>query len=204
MKVLILLSSCLRAENRMSSSGNERLQQYKDGLIAFFKYIDWFRFHNMTIVLTDNTCTEYHPELKELVPPDVAYNCVINNLGIRNKGVGLIGQWINCIDIIKQYEYVIHYEPRQILLNLEFFKRFIEDPISLFTINPGSGTFNTGLIAIESRLLVDYINSCDLERMNRNYISIEDHLFQFMKDKPYKITDKMNLLWLDGDKLHSW
>lgn len=202
MTTLILLCSCVRASNRMSSSTNVRIDQYKKGLELFFSYYEWFVEHNMDILITDNSCTNYLDELKSYIPDSIKYRCLENNKGTINKGSGVIGQWSDCIDIIKEYDYIIHFEPRQLLQGINFFQEFIDCKMSQFTINPVSNTFNTGLFAIESNLLLSYIETCDLKYFDNNFICIENHLYDFMKDKEYKIVDKMNVIWIDGNNEH--
>ena len=74
------------------------------------------------------------PIMKDCIPP---YVHVLlknnNNIGLKNKGAGVIEHWKISHHIWKNYEYFIHFEGRQILQSLYFFKEFIKHPMNIFS-----------------------------------------------------------------------
>lgn len=200
MKILCLLVTCLNPQNRGSNNGDVRNKQYSDGLEKFFSYKHILDEHNVQICLTDNTCTELPSYIN--LPDGVITRLVNNNKGAINKGVGLIGQWLDCKDIIEQYDYVIHFEPRQLLVNFNFINNFLENPRDLFTHNHATRHFNTGLCALKSNFLIDYSTNCNLQHMYMRGISIETDLYNWYTNNniSHEILEKMNLIWYDGLK----
>ena len=199
MKVLCLLTTCLDPQNRMSSKGELRVQQYIEGLNLFFSNMPFFDDNGIDVAITDNSCEELPSYVMELLPGNVRSICKNRNCGAINKGVGLIEQWKDCANIIKDYDYLIHFEPRQLLQNISMFENFLQNPTNLFTLNYASKHFNTGLFMIKVNILLTYISNVDTNIMEKNNISIENHLENYMKDKGYRLSEKMGLIWIDGN-----
>lgn len=178
------------------TNGEERVQQYLNGLGKFFQYPD---LQKLDVFIIDNTITENCPLDKRLQNLISSHECKIvvcdNNHYKHNKGACILEQWRYCRDVILEYDWIIHFEPRQLLLNFNFFDSFFEDPRNLF--NERDGHFWTGLFAVSSMTLIDFANNYSLGRRE----SIEYILYDYIKDKyDFDTADKLNLLWNDTCK----
>lgn len=200
-KILCILPICINPTNKSSNTGSERIEQYIKGLNKFFEYIDILNKYTVDIIIFDNTMnkTEKLPEkILEIIPNNVKIiNDNVNNYGCKNKGAGLIECWRYLNNSIGQYDFLIHFEPRQLLLNFNFIQNFLENPRNLFTYGANNNHFNTGLFCISCKVLLIFINSVNLDEMCNKSISIEYVLFDFFKkfNIPYRLTDKMELVW---------
>ena len=200
-KIVCILPICTNPTNNMSIKGEERNDQYIEGLNTFFGHLDVLNKPNIDIIIFDNTIGKHKmlPEqILKVIPSNVRIiTDNVNNYGCINKGAGLIECWRYCNDIIKQYDYLIHFEPRQLLLNFNFIQNFLENPRNLFTYGQNGIHFNTGLFCINSETLLLFIDNIDLQLMVSNFVSIEYAIFDFFKNNniPFSVTEKMELLW---------
>ena len=200
-KILCILPICINPKNNSSNTGLDRIEQYITGLNKFFEYIEILNNYKVDIIIFDNTInkTEMLPEkILEIIPNNVKIlNDNVNNYGCINKGAGLIECWNYLNNSINQYDFLIHFEPRQLLLNFNFIKNFLENPRNLFTYGANNNHFNTGLFCISCKVLVTFIKSINLNEMCQKYTSIEYILFDFFKkfNIPYCLRDKMELVW---------
>jgi hypothetical protein len=157
--------------------------------------------HNVDIYIFDNTIDKKDTlpkELLEIIPDNVkVINDHANKYGGINKGAGLIESWLYLKDIIEQYDYLIHFEPRQLLINFDFIESFLQNNDNLFTLGQGNKHFNTGLFCINCKILLSFITNVDINNMVHNRISIEYMFFDFFNENniQYTIVDKMNLIW---------
>ena len=187
------------ANNRTVTHGEERIQQYLDGFSKFFEYPGLQKFD---ILVTDNTITEDCPLDKRLQDLISSYKCRTvlcdNNHGKQNKGAGVLEQWRYCRDIILEYDWIIHFEPRQLLLNFDFFDSFFEAPRNLFNERPAH--FFMGLFAISSNLLIDFVDNISLGQRQ----SIEYALYDYINGRyKFDTIEKLNLAWNDVHK-NTW
>jgi hypothetical protein len=198
-----MLPICCYPTNSGSNRGAERIQQYVKGLVKFFEYNDVLKKHNVDIYIVDNSIKDgdsLPAELLTILPDSVIINTRLNNtFGCVNKGAGLIEQWLYCKDIIAKYDWLIHFEPRQLLLNFNFINDFLENPRNLFTLGNGNNHFNTGLFCIETTKLLHYCHNINLNIMVLHSISIEYDLFNYIKNNNilFYICPKMELIWLE-------
>jgi hypothetical protein len=123
-----------------------------------------------------------------------------NSYGRINKGAGLIEIWSNNIKLLKQYDYIIHFEPRQLLINNDFIDSFIKSPRNLFTIGKEQNHFNTGLFCIKSSILLHYIRLNPPQLLVAKQLGIEYSIYDyFLRNKIHFDTrKKMNLIWYDA------
>jgi len=205
MKIIFLLNICCFPENTSSFNNKIRIQQYIDGLNTVFQYNNIIKNHDIDVYIVDNTIKndETLPrEILNIIPSNVHLSlCLKNELGKKNKGAGLIDTWKYNKDLIQKYDWIIHFEPRQLLKSFQFVESFLKEPRNLFTININAEHFNTGLFCISKENLLNYINNCDLNKMVNNSISIEDDLYKYFQDNKlnYDTLEKMDLLWFAGD-----
>lgn len=211
MKILICLNICILSTNSLSNSQNERIQQYVNGLSAFFNYKKILDKYDIDIYITDNTIDNINDipiQILNVLPKNVKFSVFNNNIyGCYNKGAGLIQTWLYNKELISQYDWFIHFEPRQLLKSFNFIENFLKNPRNLFTINVNIKHFNTGLFCLESKHLIDYISNTDLRHMINNSISIECDLYNNINNKGinYDVLDKMDLIWFaTKDLKYEW
>ena len=131
MNKIIILDSCICAD----SINPERIKQYENGLKSFFKFEKFFIDNNFDILFVDNSIDnlEVFPMLKKIIPEYVKKITKNNNINGRiSKTVGVFEHWLMSKDIWKNYDYLIHFEIRQVIENINFFEEFIKEPMSMF------------------------------------------------------------------------
>jgi hypothetical protein len=199
---------CCFPTNKYTYNTTDRLQHYIAGLTKFFEYNDILLENQVDIYIFDNTIGKNDrlpQELLDIIPSNVnVINDHANIYGGLNKGAGLIESWLYLKDIIRQYDYLIHFEPRQLLLQYDFIDSFLKNKSNVFTYGSDKKHFNTGLFCIDCNILDYFIHSIHLNTMIHNCLSIEYMLFDFftINHIPYTTKDKMNLLWF-GFGLHT-
>lgn len=200
-KLLLLLPTCFHPTNCSSNNGETRFLQYFKGLQKLFEYNSFFIENHIDIILFDNSIDNINdiPDIiKNALPLNVNIIVkIVNSYGCINKGAGLIEHWLYNKELIEKYDWIIHFEPRQLLKSNQLIENFLKNPRNLFTFNTNIKHFNTGLFCIESKHLINYIEKIDLKSMVNKYICIEDDLYSyFIKNKiKFDILEKMDLLW---------
>ena len=128
-KILCLMPICCNPIHKDSCKGEERIQHYVNGFHKFFEYSHLLNEHNVDIIVFDNTIdkTDNLPqELIDVIPNNVKIiNDHVNQYGYINKGAGLIEMWKYLRDTIQEYDYLIHFEPRQLLIDFSFIDFFL-------------------------------------------------------------------------------
>ena len=211
MKILINLNICILSTNSVSDSQNERIQQYINGLSAFFKYKEILDKYDIDINITDNTIDNINDiptQILNILPNNVKFSIFNNNIyGCYNKGAGLIQTWLYNKELISNYDWFIHFEPRQFLKSFFFIDNFLKNPRNLFTININANHFNTGIFCLESKYITNYISNINLKEFIENSICIEDHLYNYINNNgiKYDVLDKMDLIWFaTNDLKYEW
>ena len=192
--IIIDTSSKLSQQN-MLEINDKRLKQYQNGIK---KFLDLNKKYNFDIYIADNG---YNFDGKIQIPEGI--NIIMNNpnkYGKFNKGAGIHEIWNNNIDIISKYNYIIHFEPRQELIDNSFIDNFIQNPRTLFTYGQNNNHFNTGLFAIKSNELISYLQYNHSNVMVQKCLSLEYILFNYYINNniKYDVIDKMNLKWHDA------
>tara|TARA_B110000495_G_C22972936_1_gene571207 strand:+ start:520 stop:1164 length:645 start_codon:yes stop_codon:yes gene_type:complete len=125
-----------------------------------------------------------------------------NKYGHINKGSGLLENWQYNLSIIEKYEYIIHFEPRQLLKSNYFIDTFLKNPSNLFTLGSNKIHFNTGLFCLKSIDLLKFIKQVHPNDLIQNNSSIEYILYQYIHKNniSYEVLDKMDLLWFFPNK----
>ena len=118
----------------------------------------------------------------------------------------MIEIWRNNIELLKQYDYIIHFEPRQLLINNDFINDFIKNPRNLFTIGKEQNHFNTGLFCIKTSTLLQYIQYNSPQLLVTKRLGIEYSIYNFfLRNKIHFDTrKKMNLIWYDKNISRHW
>ena len=196
--IFIDINSPLYKKNQLTSN-KERIIQYLNG-IKKVKELN----PESDIYISDNS--NYLNEKSDILQYLIENNIHIikdapNNYGKINKGAGLIENWKHNISLLKKYEYIIHFEPRLLLIDNYFINNFLENKRNLFTLNHPilMPHFNTGLFTIKSDILINYINTIKINVFCNNSISIETDLINYFKNNniSYHILDKLNVYWFD-------
>lgn len=95
-----------------------------------------------------------------------------NEMGRINKGSGLVAQWNEILpSLVSRYEYTVHYEPRQHLVNLSFFERMEKRPdtyicpyrerVKLYGVPMIEKYCWTGLFSMRTLDLLGYVHAPD-------------------------------------------
>lgn len=202
----VLLLSLNPANNCSLPSGIERTTQYVDGLTRFFALLNEHQQNFSNVFIVDNTIssTDMIPKDVLSVIPNTA-NILLtlqNKYGKINKGCGLIEQWIYMEDILNDYDWIIHFEPRQYLKSFHLIGGFLQKQRTIFTLGKSKKDFNTGLFCISRKDLYNYINQVDMVDMCNKCISIESSIFEFFNENniSYHLIDKMDVIWHNSHK----
>ena len=180
----------------------KRLKQYQQGID---KIVELNKNYNLDIYIADNG---HNFDDKIKIPECI--KIIKNNpnkFGVFNKGAGLLEVWRKNIDILENYDYIIHFEPRQLLIDNYFIDNFIKNPRTLFTMNANTtGAYNTGLFSCKSSELINFIRCISPESIITNNISIEYVMYNFFTQNNilFDILDKMNLIWYDTYAKKEW
>ena len=202
---LIDKNSHLFKSNQLEKT-EKRLKQYQQGID---KIVELNKNYNLDIYIADNG-NNFDNKIKIPECIKVIKNNP-NKLGRFNKGSGIIEIWNNNIEILKQYDYIIHFEPRQLLIDNSFIDNFMRKPRAIFTYNRNPNAkrhFNTGLFTCKSVDLINFITVVTAEILFQNHYSLEYILYSFYNNYKlkYDVLDKMSLIWYDtyANKEHLW
>jgi hypothetical protein len=203
MKIAIFLSctTILNSHRFKKSFGEQRINTYVNGLKSFFKYNDYFLTNNIDIFFMDNnidTNEKLDNRINEILPNNVIKLLFKrNNYGHINCGAGLIEQWLECSKELEKYDYIIHFEPRQILKSLYFIETFLKNNTNIFLFISQHKQFYTGLFSIKTEHLISYVKNTNLEHMCTSGMCIENSLHDyFVKNKiQFEKIDKLDLSW---------
>jgi len=187
-------NSSLYKSNQLMPN-NIRIKQYIDGIQKVRNFNP-----DIEIYISDNS--NYLNKESELLNIINKNNIKIiknvpNKFGHINKGSGLIENWIHNNDIIKKYDYIIHFEPRQLLQSNLFIDTFFKNPRNLFTLGNDKKHFNTGLFCIKSDILLQFIKLIQPQILIKNNYSIENVIYNYIINNKisYSLLDKMDLIW---------
>ncbi|MCK9273188.1 hypothetical protein M0P65_06610 [Candidatus Gracilibacteria bacterium] len=218
MKTAILLPTAFVTTSSDRPDRDTRISQYINGFNKISEFISKHPELNLDVYVVDST-VENEDSIDPLLNQSInsiknlkgKFYFINNEYGKINKGAGLIVQWKYALSKIgDQYDYVIHFEPRQRLTDFSFFERFVANPQNYarswfpkakkFKVIPITlSQILTGMIALNRNDLEKYCNSVDLDKMVRNRISIEDDIYKFLTENNIKFehVDKLGISWHD-------
>lgn len=185
---VLFLAMSQNTPHPIASKGEERIQQYINGIKKLFEYD--FK-DKADVIVCDNTTEHLDKRIIRALPWDTEYYTYENNAGGISKSIGLYYQWKSCQSIMKSYKWIIHFEPRQILKKHDFFDSFFKNKRNIFNVRRDH--FWTGLFSIGQKEMLDYTNYQQPDG------SIEFHLFKFMEKYKYERED-LHILWNDVAK----
>lgn len=204
------ISSNIQEENSPIplASNSKRKAQYISGIKQVMKMKPIFDAFGVHVSLYDNTIkqgTEIDKDILNCFSEDCSvcgFDC--NNYGKLNKGAGLVETWNHMIDDWTKYEFILHYEPRQIIEKHSFFQEFLKSPSNMFSINYSTNPphFNTGIFAIETKHLESFVRSVNLDKMVRDRVSIEYSFYNFVVNSniPFKSKEKNGIMSHESDR----
>lgn len=191
-------------KNELENKTN-RIKQYVVGLKKFFELnSEYIKNDIIKVYITDNTIMKDdkldNSILDVIHPKCQIITCNNNNYGCKNKGAGDIEQWLYCKDLIKKYDWFIHFEPRQLLQSNQFIDNFLQNPRNLFTMGKKQNHFNTGIFCIKTKNLLEFINFWTPQKLTKQNLGIEYVIYgYFIHNKiNYELLNKMDLLWYDA------
>lgn len=216
-RTAIFLPTAFVTTSPEKADREQRIAQYISGFNQVSEFVS--KHDNFDVFIVDST-VENESEIDERLVKAInsihnlkgKFLFLNNTYGKINKGAGLIVQWKYALSRISdEYEYVIHFEPRQKLTNFSFFERFISNPQNYarswfpkakrFRIFPITmRQILTGMVALNKKDMERYCNSVDLDKMVRNRISIEDDIFKFLEENKikYQNVEKLGISWHDA------
>lgn len=173
-------------------------KKFRDSLIEnglkllFDDSIDFEKF-NVDFIFTDNTVSKnnnINNKILELLPKNTIIQTIKKNYyGKKNNGAGDIDLWNYNRNLIKEYDYFFHYQPRIQIFNKSFIEEFLKEPCNFFSLDQTNIQFKTAYFGIESKKLIEFIDSNDIDEMVANKISIEKLFYDFFIDKDHKLFE---------------
>jgi hypothetical protein len=213
--VILVLSTALITTAGNYPEKEKRIVQYCKGINQIADYIA--NTNSLKVIHVDNTIDNHFimhekisSSLKNIKNIDRFY-FNDNYYGKNNKGAGTISQWRAIKKYLQSYDYIIHYEPRMFFINYEFLDQFFEKndnyfkdeyhwdkhrPLDLFR----HYQVHTGLFSLQTKFLVKFIDSVDLEDMVKKRVCIESILYSFIKKNKinYCPMKKLGVSWDNG------
>ena len=178
MRIALLLSTAFVTAKANHPDYERRVQQYTSGLKQIANVVN--RYPSFDVFSMDNTVehagavdSRLTAALDSIPTLKRKYHFLDNETGKINKGSGLILQWNRVLpDLLGKYEYVVHYEPRQDLVNFSFFERMASHPDAyvceyrdkqrLYGVVPLTlPRFWTGFFSMRTSDLFDYVRARD-------------------------------------------
>lgn len=204
-KILIELRTALNVSGNTFlplSHGDKRRQQYINGIFAFSKYYEQYK--HCDVVLIDNTLEsedQVPKEIRDVLPEETfLYVKLKNDYGKVNKGSGIIEMWKDYSDILTTYDYLFYYEPRLLLKDFSFAKSFLDNPRNYFSL-AREDQVKTGYFGANIKDLYEFYSQVDLDHMSSNFISLENIMFSFFKEKSTEFIENVHYcLWHDAAK----
>ncbi len=222
-KYVIILGCAFNPSNKqVTAFGDERINQYLEGLAKFKELAQ--KFPAFDFILVDNTVSsgwEMPENLKKSIASIPRLKTLMffdNELASKNKGCGVLVGWKKLVETgwLKSYEYVVYFEPRQKLLDFEFFERFLQKQANYFQIRRYRVTANThsfifrqilklvpiyrkllnnGLFSLKTAAFETYVRQTNLQAMADKVVSLEDDMYKNLKHIPHIRVERLGYVW---------
>jgi len=216
LKTAFILSTALSTTLESYPNADRRRAQYLFGIKRVLASLA--SRTDMDIFIADNTITdetkldEHLKEQLKLIDPGNKYYFLDNEYGALNKGCGLLSQWGNILPaLVDTYKYMIHYEPRQIMKNENFLKKYERCPANIFKQDDIQiysykifpimySHFQTGFFSCNTRTLLEFVLQNSQEEMVKDKKSIEELIYFYFKKKGihFEKIDNLGLIWDSG------
>lgn len=190
------IATFVNETNQQMVKNSTRREQIKTGLRKLFEY-DFSS--KCDVLITDNTCTQLPEDIEACIPSYVKRSCFEDNrYGSINKGAGLLQKWEHNFDVLKEYDYIIHFEARLLLSSHKFFDSFFANPRTMFrwgdVARESKTNFFTGLFAAEVSDILAFCKIFPKEKLIYHHISIEYPMCEFLLHKT-ELVDHLDLQW---------
>ncbi len=199
--IFLSMSSVINYDKKDVCRGVQRLEQYVAGLKKFFECIEPYNNY-CDVLLFDNTVDKYaslHDDILPLIPDHVIIlHDLVNKYGPTNKGAGIIEQWMYCKKHIGEYQWFVHFEPRQLLTSAKFFESFFKKQRTLFKhymVNDRH-YFWTGLFAVDVKRLLGFCTKYTPNIIMRQSLNLENITYDYIF-REYDNIDVLDLVWYD-------
>ena len=165
--------------------GRSRIDQYIEGFnsLSDYKILDLFEKN----IIVDNTVSKKNdiPNnlLSSIGDKTEFYLFKENKLGLLNKGAGVIDSLSKIKFIIKEYDFIVYFEPKLKIIDDNFFKKFIENPSNIFYKVDNYPQFKSGYFASTSNDFLELFDYINLEEMIEKKINLENLLYEFYIDR---------------------
>jgi hypothetical protein len=176
-RIALLLSTAFVTAKPGLPDVERRVQQYTSGLkqisevVNSYPCFDVFSMDN-TVEHAEALDSRLTAALDNIPTLKRKYHFLDNETGKINKGSGLVLQWNRILpDLLGKYEYVVHYEPRQTLVDFSFFERMASHPDAyiceyrdqqrLYGVPLTLPRFWTGFFSMRTSDLLDYVRAAD-------------------------------------------
>lgn len=189
----LILSTAISGASSWEEPQSERHQQFERGLAAVLDLVEGLSFKN--VLICDNTVanvSDLPPEIAKLVnriPSDQQFLFCKNDLGLLNKGAGVIEQLDRVLPILQaNYDQIIFFEPRQKIRNTDIFLRILESNENVFkvrkwfTLRRGFVPWihkevHTGFFSLSTSGIRSFVDSHSPSYMVMNNLSLEREMF---------------------------
>ena len=223
LKTLVILTTAFNpSSTHHTAFGDTRLRQYVLGLSRVAEVLK--QRPEFDAIIVDNTITDgwqMPAELQKVVQAMPRTKTVFfsdNALPSINKGCGNVIAWRRAqqaTNDFADYNYVIHFEPRCLLLDFSFFEQFERRPagyILFEKIRPTSSNQCkrmlmkllpvyhtqtwTGIFSITTTNFRQMLKSIDVQQMADKKISLENVVYDYRQF--FRPVRKLGLLWHDA------
>lgn len=188
MKTLFLLCSSIILKKPILKKhkidlqyGEQRIKQYQEGF-KILKKNQVYKYFDKSILI-DNTIGSriFIPKnIQKVLDSNLEYYLFNDNdLGILNKGAGVLDSLGKVNHLIKQFEYIIYFEPRLLINDNFFFETIKANPRNLFNKVDDYPQVKSGYFSSNSQDLIEFIESVDISRMIKEKHNLENLMFDF-------------------------
>ncbi|MBI3865836.1 MAG: hypothetical protein HY290_28515 [Planctomycetia bacterium] len=178
MKTVVILSTAFVTTLPDQPERERRISQYVSGFgqVAeagrLFPGFDFYSVDN-TVEHPDRLDSRLTRAIEGIPALKGKYYFWDNEVGRINKGSGLVVQWARVLpDIEGRYDFILHYEPRQRLIDHSFFERMAGKPdayicayrdrLKFYGIFPATyPRFWTGMFSMRTQDLAAYVRASD-------------------------------------------
>jgi len=189
-KTAMLLNSSIfvkkdlfRKRNISIQWGKQRIKQHILGFEALSQFEIFNLFEN--IIFTDNTIrneAKIPKAIKDILPRDSIIRVrKKNDIGELNKGAGLVENLVFCTEQIKQFDYIVYFEPRLLLKDPSFFIEAANQVENIFFSLKDYDLYRTGHFVAKTSDLLNFLQLQDLKYLIENNVTIEYEFYKYFK-----------------------
>ncbi len=200
---LVINESGKMFKKKLLASNETRLKQYTDGIIKLCSLVD----SETTKIFIDNSgYLKQYSEFKQLLLNNsitIVANAP-NEYGGINKGAGVIESLEFSQNYLKNYDRILYFEPRQLLIDTSFIDTVKNEMIidNFFCKDFVENQYHTGMFCMGTRELQQFIYETPASVLCKYNQNIESAIYLFIDRHKHKIektiVSKLKLLWHDS------